>query len=37
LVALGDQWPVLAAQDTYPHALHAFVDGLLAQAAPATP
>ncbi|MGI5159883.1 TetR/AcrR family transcriptional regulator [Microbispora sp. CA-102843] len=32
LVALGDQWPALAAQDTYPHGLRAFVDGLLAQA-----
>jgi AcrR family transcriptional regulator len=32
LVALGDQWPVLAAQDSYPEALRAFIDGLLAQA-----
>jgi AcrR family transcriptional regulator len=32
LAAVGDQWPVLAAQDTYPSALEAFVDGLLAQA-----
>ncbi|MBA8954647.1 TetR/AcrR family transcriptional regulator [Actinomadura namibiensis] len=33
LAALGDQWPELAAQDTYAQALGAFVDGLLAQAA----
>jgi AcrR family transcriptional regulator len=32
LAALGDQWPMLAARDTYPQALRAFVDGLLAQA-----
>ncbi|MEV7807428.1 helix-turn-helix domain-containing protein [Microbispora sp. NPDC088329] len=32
LVALGDQWPRLAAQDTYPQGLEALVDGLLAQA-----
>ncbi len=37
LAALGDQWPALAARDTYPRALQAFVDGLLAQAASATP
>ena len=37
LAALGDQWPVLASRDTYPRALRAFVDGLLAQATPATP
>lgn len=33
LAAVGDQWPALAARDTYPRALQAFVDGLLAQAA----
>ncbi|MCP2341549.1 TetR/AcrR family transcriptional regulator [Actinomadura rupiterrae] len=32
LAAIGDQWPALAAQDTYPQALEAFVDGLLTQA-----
>ncbi|MEV0629225.1 TetR/AcrR family transcriptional regulator [Nonomuraea wenchangensis] len=32
LAALGDQWPALAARDTYREALRAFVDGLLAQA-----
>lgn len=32
LAAIGDQWPALALRDTYPHALRAFVDGLLAQA-----
>lgn len=32
LTAVGDQWPVLAASDTYPEALRALVDGLLAQA-----
>jgi AcrR family transcriptional regulator len=31
LTAIGDQWPTLAARDTYPQALRAFVDGLLAQ------
>jgi AcrR family transcriptional regulator len=35
LAALGDQWPTLAARDTYQEALRAFVDGLLAQAATA--
>ncbi|MEW9550373.1 TetR/AcrR family transcriptional regulator [Nonomuraea sp. NPDC050783] len=35
LAALGDRWPALAARDTYPRALAALVDGLLAQAAPA--
>lgn len=35
LAAVGDQWPVLAAQDSYPQALQAFIDGLLAQAASA--
>jgi AcrR family transcriptional regulator len=29
LAALGDQWPVLAAADTYRQGLRAFVDGLL--------
>lgn len=37
LSAIGDQWPALAARDTYPQGLRAFVDGLLAQAASATP
>ncbi|MFC9978120.1 TetR/AcrR family transcriptional regulator [Spirillospora sp. NPDC127200] len=37
LAAIGDQWPVLAARDTYYQGLCALVDGLLAQAAPATP
>ena len=37
LAAIGDQWPALAGRDTYPQALRAFVDGLLAQATPATP
>ena len=32
LAALGDQWPAVAARDTYPEGLQAFVDGLLAQA-----
>jgi AcrR family transcriptional regulator len=36
LAAIGDQWPSLAAQDTFPQALSAFVDGLLAQATSAT-
>jgi hypothetical protein len=29
LTAIGDDWPALAARDTYRHALRAFVDGLL--------
>jgi hypothetical protein len=37
LTAIGDQWPTLAARDTYPQALRAFVDGLLAQTTSATP
>ncbi len=37
LADLGNQWPTLAARDTYPQALQAFVDGLLAQATSATP
>lgn len=37
LAAIGDQWPALAARDTYPQALEAFVDGLLAQATSAAP
>ncbi|WP_066943597.1 TetR/AcrR family transcriptional regulator [Microtetraspora fusca] len=37
LAAIGDQWPALAARDTYPQGLRAFVDGLLAQATSATP
>ncbi|WP_433502470.1 TetR/AcrR family transcriptional regulator [Pseudonocardia halophobica] len=32
LVGIGDRWPVLAARDTFPRALEAIVDGLLAQA-----
>jgi AcrR family transcriptional regulator len=36
LTAIGDQWPTLAARDTYPQGLSAFVDGLLAQATSAT-
>jgi len=32
LAAIGDRWPELAARDTYPEALRAFVDGLLTQA-----
>jgi AcrR family transcriptional regulator len=32
LAAVGEQWPALAARDTYPEGLRAFVDGLLAQA-----
>lgn len=30
LAAIGDEWPALAARDTYPEGLRAFVDGLLA-------
>lgn len=37
LTAIGDQWPTLAARDTYPKGLRAFVDGLLAHATSATP
>jgi AcrR family transcriptional regulator len=40
LAAVGSQWATLAWRDTFPQALRAFVDGLLAQAtttAPATP
>ena len=37
LAAIGDQWPALAARDIYPQGLHAFVDGLLAQATSAAP
>jgi AcrR family transcriptional regulator len=36
LTAIGDQWPTLAARDTYRSALPAFVDGLLAHAATPT-
>ncbi|MEO3749105.1 TetR/AcrR family transcriptional regulator [Streptomyces sp. B6B3] len=32
LAAIGDEWPALAARDTYVPGLRAFVDGLLAQA-----
>lgn len=31
LAAIGEKWPEYAARDTYPQALRAFVDGLLAQ------
>jgi AcrR family transcriptional regulator len=37
LAAIGDRWPKLAAQDTYPEGLRAFVDGLFAQAISETP
>ncbi|MQA02669.1 MAG: TetR family transcriptional regulator [Streptosporangiales bacterium] len=37
LADIADQWPTLAARDTYPQGLSAFVDGLLAQATSATP
>jgi AcrR family transcriptional regulator len=37
LAAVADRWSVLAAQDTYPRALRAFVDGLLAQATSSAP
>ncbi|MGW7455838.1 TetR/AcrR family transcriptional regulator, partial [Streptomyces sp. NPDC054787] len=37
LAALNDQWAKLASQDTYPQALRAFVDGLLAQATSTAP
>jgi AcrR family transcriptional regulator len=37
LAALGEQWPVLAARDTYPQGLRALVGGLLAQARSASP
>jgi hypothetical protein len=33
LAAVGDRWSAVSAQNTYPRALEAFVDGLLAQAA----
>jgi AcrR family transcriptional regulator len=36
LAALGEQWPVLAARDTYSQGLRALVGGLLAQARSAT-
>lgn len=32
LTAIGEQWPILAAQETFPDGLRALVDGLLAQA-----
>jgi hypothetical protein len=31
LAAIGDRWPALAARNTYPDGVRAFVDGLLAQ------
>jgi AcrR family transcriptional regulator len=37
LAAIGDQWPALAARDTYVQGLRAFVDGLLAQATSENP
>ncbi|WP_260617391.1 MULTISPECIES: TetR/AcrR family transcriptional regulator [unclassified Microbispora] len=36
LVAIGDLWRTLSAQDTYAQGLRALVDGLLAQAVPDT-
>lgn len=36
LAALGDQWPALAAQDTYADGLQSFIGGLLAQAESST-
>jgi AcrR family transcriptional regulator len=36
LAAVGDQWPEIAARDTYVQGLRAFVDGLLARAVSAT-
>jgi AcrR family transcriptional regulator len=32
LAGIGDRWPVLAAEDSYPGGLRAFVDGLLVRA-----
>ena len=32
LAGIGNRWPALAAQDTYPQGLRALVDGLLARA-----
>lgn len=37
LAALDDQWATLSWEDTYPQALRAFVNGMLAQATAATP
>lgn len=37
MAAIGDQWPALAARDTYPQGLRVFVDGLLAQATSGPP
>ncbi|TDC96604.1 TetR/AcrR family transcriptional regulator [Actinomadura sp. 7K507] len=37
LAAIGDLWGEVSGQDTYPLGLRAFVNGLLAQAASATP
>lgn len=34
LAALGDQWPAIAARDTYKHGLRALVEGLLTSVAP---
>lgn len=36
LASVGDEWPALAARDTYPEGLGAFVDGLLARATTAS-
>jgi AcrR family transcriptional regulator len=36
LAELGDQWPTLAAKDTYQHGLRAIVGGLLTQATSST-
>ncbi|TYQ01509.1 UNVERIFIED_ORG: TetR family transcriptional regulator [Gordonia westfalica J30] len=35
LAAIGSEWPVISARDTFPWALEAFVDGLLARFAEA--
>ena len=37
LAALGDQWPILAARDTYLQGLRAIVEGLLSDATSITP
>lgn len=37
LAALGDQWPILAARDTYLQGLRAIVEGLLTDATSITP
>lgn len=37
LAAIGDQWPALAARNTYPHGIRAFINGLLTHTTPAPP